>query len=62
MKRTLGEFALACGGRLEGADRSYAGVSTDTRTLQSGELFVALSGPRFNGSEFVRTAQAESGR
>jgi UDP-N-acetylmuramoyl-tripeptide--D-alanyl-D-alanine ligase len=58
MKRTLGEFALACGGRLEGADRSYTGVSTDTRTLQSGELFVALSGPRFNGSEFVRAAQA----
>ena len=58
MKRTLGEFALACGGRLEGADRSYAAVSTDTRTLQSGELFVALSGPRFNGSEFLRAAQA----
>src|SRR5262245_18029591 len=58
MKRTLGEFALACGGRLQGADRSYTGVSTDTRTLGSGELFVALHGPRFNGNDFVTAAGA----
>ncbi len=58
MKRTLGEFALACGGRLGGADRPYTGVSTDTRTLKSGELFVALRGPRFNGHEFLGRAQA----
>ncbi len=56
--RTLGEFARACGGRLAGADRLYTGVSTDTRTLQSGELFVALRGPRFNGHEFLGKAEA----
>ncbi len=56
-KRTLGEFALACGGRLGGADRLYSGVSTDTRTLKSGELFVALRGPRFNGHEFLGVAE-----
>ena len=33
--------------------RDAAGVSTDTRTLQSGELFFALSGPNFNGNEFA---------
>ncbi|MEJ0038844.1 MAG: UDP-N-acetylmuramoyl-tripeptide--D-alanyl-D-alanine ligase [Gammaproteobacteria bacterium] len=56
MKRTLGEFAHACGGRLFGADRTYTAVSTDTRTLAAGELFVALHGPNFNGNEFVEAA------
>ncbi|HTV52803.1 MAG TPA: UDP-N-acetylmuramoyl-tripeptide--D-alanyl-D-alanine ligase [Steroidobacteraceae bacterium] len=58
MRRTLGEFAHACGGRLEGADRPYTGVCTDSRTLASGELFVALRGERFNGHEFLSAAQA----
>ncbi|MGH8150896.1 MAG: UDP-N-acetylmuramoyl-tripeptide--D-alanyl-D-alanine ligase [Steroidobacteraceae bacterium] len=58
MKRTLADFALACGGRLAGADRSYTGVSTDSRTLRAGELFVALRGLRFNGHEFLSAAAA----
>ena len=58
MKRTLAEFAHACGGELVGADRAYTGVSTDTRTLKSGELFLALRGPRFNANEFVAAAEA----
>ena len=58
MMRTLAKFAEACGGRLQGADRGYTGVSTDTRTLAAGELFVALRGPRFNGNEFVAAAHA----
>ena len=36
--------------------RDAAGVSTDSRTLQSGQLFFALSGPNFNGSQFVKQA------
>ena len=58
LERTLRNFALACGGRLEGADRGFAGVSSDSRTLAAGDLFVALRGPRFNGNEFVGTALA----
>jgi len=58
MKSTLAAFASACGGRLAGADRSFTGVSTDTRTLVAGDLFVALRGPRFNGGEFVGAAHA----
>ncbi len=57
MRRTLGDFAHACGGRLAGADRPYAGVSTDSRTLRADELFVALKGPRFDGHEFLGAAQ-----
>jgi len=58
MKRTLAAFAQACGGRLQGADRPYAGVSSDTRTLAQGELFIALHGPRFDGNEFLGAAMA----
>jgi UDP-N-acetylmuramoyl-tripeptide--D-alanyl-D-alanine ligase len=33
-----------------------AGVSTDSRTLQSGQLFFALSGPNFDGNQFAKQA------
>ena len=58
MTRTLGWFAQVSGGELVGVDRAYSGVSSDTRTLKPGELFVALRGPRFNANEFVAAAEA----
>jgi UDP-N-acetylmuramoyl-tripeptide--D-alanyl-D-alanine ligase len=58
MMQTLSNFAQACGGRLQGADRRYSGVGTDTRTIGAGELFVALRGPHFNGNEFLAAAHA----
>ncbi len=58
MKRLLSEFAKACGGTLIGADRAYGNVSSDTRTIAAGDLFIALHGPRFNGNDFVAAAQA----
>jgi UDP-N-acetylmuramoyl-tripeptide--D-alanyl-D-alanine ligase len=57
MNRSLSAFARACGGELVGTDRQYTGVSTDTRTLKAGELFVALRGPRFNANDFVNAAE-----
>ena len=36
--------------------RDAVGVSTDSRTLQSGQLFFALSGPNFNGNQFAKQA------
>ena len=56
MRRTLAEFARACGGRLSGADSAYTDVVSDSRTLESGQLFVALRGPNFNGNAFVAAA------
>ena len=56
MKRTLAEFAQLCGGRLEGADAAFTDVVSDSRTLKRGQLFVALSGPNFNGNDFVGAA------
>ena len=37
-------------------DQAFTGVSTDTRTLKSGDLFVALVGPNFNGHGFIQQA------
>ncbi len=58
MKATLSAFAQSCDGRLLGADAAFSGVSTDSRTVNHGELFVALSGPRFNGEDYVAAAAA----
>jgi UDP-N-acetylmuramoyl-tripeptide--D-alanyl-D-alanine ligase len=60
MSRTLGFMASACGGRLIGEDRSFGAVSIDSRTLEPGDLFVALKGERFDGHDFVAVA-AERG-
>jgi len=58
MRRTLAELARACGGELRGVDRPYVSISSDTRTLAAGEVFVALKGPRFDGNELVAAAHA----
>lgn len=54
---TLGRIAEAVGGALDGeSGAAPAGVSTDTRSLDAGELFVALRGPNFDGHDFVEEA------
>jgi UDP-N-acetylmuramoyl-tripeptide--D-alanyl-D-alanine ligase len=58
MKRTLSDAARIAGGRLIGDDRPYCQVSTDSRTLNPGALFVALRGPNFDGAAFVSAAAA----
>jgi UDP-N-acetylmuramoyl-tripeptide--D-alanyl-D-alanine ligase len=50
LQATGGELA-----RLDGS-RHYAGVSTDTRRLQPGEIFVALRGPNHDGHGFLAEA------
>jgi len=53
------EFVLeATAGRLvgKGAPAVFHGVSTDTRSLGEGSLFVALKGERFDGHDFVERA------
>jgi len=53
----LSEIAQCLQGKLAGADVNFEFVSTDTRTLKPGELFIALKGPQFNGHDFIRQAQ-----
>ena len=54
----LSEAVAVLGGRMSGADARFSGVSTDTRTLRAGDLFVALRGERFDGHAFVKNAAA----
>lgn len=60
MNATLGDAANIMQGRLIGTDGSFRGVSTDTRSIGEGELFVALKGPNFDGSRFVGQALERS--
>lgn len=52
----LHEAAEAIGARYAGKDILLQGVSTDTRTLQAGQLFIALRGPNFDGHDYVARA------
>ena len=54
----LAEAAAALGARASGADVPFTGVSTDSRGIAAGDLFVALRGERFDGHEFLRAAAA----
>jgi UDP-N-acetylmuramoyl-tripeptide--D-alanyl-D-alanine ligase len=54
---TLQEAALAVGARAVGRNPVFSGVSTDTRSLNPGELFIALRGERYDGHAFLGTAQ-----
>ena len=38
--------------------RTFTGVSIDTRTLNAGELYIAIKGERFDGAQFVEQAFA----
>jgi len=52
----LSQVADAVGGRLIGADCRIAGVSTDTRAVAPGQLFIALRGERFDAHDFLDQA------
>lgn len=43
-------------------DTAYSGVSTDTRAVTDGSLFVALKGDRFDGHAFLAQAAAAGAR
>jgi UDP-N-acetylmuramoyl-tripeptide--D-alanyl-D-alanine ligase len=55
---TSDEIAAAVGGSVTGGAFACTGVSIDTRTLEPGDLFVALAGVR-DGHEFVAQAMAK---
>lgn len=56
MMTTLTAAAESMHGALTGGDRTFDGVSTDTRTIKDGELFVALQGPNFDGCDYIGQA------
>lgn len=55
---TLAEMAQAIHARHLGNDGRFTAVSSDTRTLVNGDLFVALKGPSFDGHDCLDQALA----
>ena len=55
----LSEVAGALNARVVGEDRAFAAVSTDSRSIVPGQLFVALSGPRFDGHDYLAQVAAK---
>ena len=49
-------LANACGAHMRGPAQVFSSVSTDSRTLQPGALYVALHGENFDGHRFVAQA------
>lgn len=54
---TLGECTEPLQATLSGDDIAFTGVSIDTRTLQPGDLYVAIRGERFDGHDFLSAAK-----
>ncbi len=64
MDLTLAEVAAWCDGTVEppaAASLRVKGVSTDSRTIQPGELFVAIDGLNMDGHRFVKFVPAAAG-
>src|SRR5574341_781906 len=62
MRLSLDEILQATGGQLTRPQAPgtgpivITGVSTDSRTVQAGDLFVPLRGPRADGHDFIADA------
>ena len=56
MEMSLAQVADNLNAEVVGADARFMRVSTDTRTLQPGDLFVALVGEHFDGHDYVEAA------
>ena len=54
----LREAAEGARGEARGANPCFAAVSSDTRTIEDGALFVALRGERFDGHAYLAAARA----
>lgn len=52
------EIAQVTNGKLVGDDVKISSVSSDTRTIKKGALFIAIKGERFDGNDFIKQAAA----
>ncbi len=61
-KLTVRDIAEITGGQIfsKGMDAPVTGFSTDSRTIEPGEFFIALEGINFSGHDYIRAA-AEKG-
>ena len=54
---TVHEAAQVLNTDWTGSDVLFTGISTDSRTLKPGDLFVAITGERFDGNQYVASAK-----
>jgi UDP-N-acetylmuramoyl-tripeptide--D-alanyl-D-alanine ligase len=53
MMMTLAEASAAMGGQLIGKDAEFDSVSTDSRSISAGQLFIALRGEKYDAAQFA---------
>ena len=53
MMMLLSMAAQATGGRISGPDTEFNAVSTDSRSIKAGDLFIALRGEHFDGHDYA---------
>ena len=53
---TLLSAALAIGAQVQGPEGTFTAVTSDSRTIAAGDLFVAIKGDHFDGHAFVADA------
>lgn len=56
IQMTLGKAATILGLNTAPSDTEFQGISIDTRTLQPGNLFIAICGNRVDGHDFIEQA------
>lgn len=56
----LNEIAEVLQAELQGASVGFQKVSTDTRTIEKDNLFFALTGPNFDGHDYLNTAKEKN--
>ncbi len=57
MELNLSEIARNLLAQLIGSDIAISSVSIDTRTLQAGDLYIAINGKNFDGHDFIAKAE-----
>jgi UDP-N-acetylmuramoyl-tripeptide--D-alanyl-D-alanine ligase len=62
MRWTAGSVRAALGLPAAASDEVYPAISTDTRSLETGALFVALAGERYDGHDHLQAARAAGAR
>ena len=55
----LSELLAVLDARLVGADAQFSAVATDSRKIEPGQLFIALTGPNFDGHDYLAAVAAK---
>ncbi len=53
----LQQATKALNGTMQGKNVDFSGVSTDTRSLQAGDLYIAIHGEFFDGHDYIEQAK-----